>query len=57
MPEDNARAFFLEMEQVHLPAQPAVVALFGFGQNMQILVELFLGAPGRAVDARQHRVV
>ena len=57
MPEDDARALFLEMEQVHLAAEPAVVALFGFGQNVQVVVELCLLGQGRAVDARQHRIV
>ena len=57
VPEDDARALFLEMEQVHLAAEPAVVALLGFRQHVQVGVELRLVGPGGAVDAGQHRVV
>ena len=44
------------MEQVHLLADAAVVAAFGFLQLVQVGVELLLVAPGGAVDARQHGV-
>ncbi len=57
VPEDDTRAFFLEMEQVHFAAKLAVVALFGFRQHVQVVVEIRLLGPGRAVDAREHRVV
>ncbi len=57
VPEDDTRALFLEMEQVHFTAQLAVVALFGFRQDVQIVVELLLIRPGRTVDAGQHRIV
>ena len=45
------------MEEVHLAAEPAVVALLGFLELLEIGVEVLLGRPGRAVDAGQHRVV
>ena len=57
VPEHDARPLLLEMEQVHLAAEPAMVALLGLLQHVEIGVELRLVGPGRAVDARQHRVV
>ncbi len=42
MPEHHARAFFLEVEQIHLAAELAVIALFRFRQYVQILVQFFL---------------
>ncbi len=57
MPEDDARTFFLEVEQVHLAAKATMIALLSFFQHMQILVQLLLRRPGRAIDAREHRVV
>ncbi len=36
VPEDDARPLLLEMEQVHLAAKPAMVALFGFLQHVEI---------------------
>ena len=57
VPEDDARPFLLEMEQVHLAAEAAVVALLGFRQDGKIAVEILLALPSGAVDAGQHRVV
>ena len=57
MPEHRAGRFFLEMEQVHLAAEPAVVALLGLLDLLEIGVELFLLGEGGAVDARQHLAV
>ena len=57
MPEHDARPFLLEVEQVHLAAELAVIALFGLLKHGQIGLELGLVGPGRTVDARQHRVV
>ena len=57
MPEHHARAFLLEVEEVELAAEPAVVALLGFLDLLEVSVELFLLRKRRAVDARQHRVV
>ena len=45
------------MEEVHLAAELAVVALLGFLELMQVGVELVLGRPGGAVDALQLRLV
>ncbi len=41
VPEHHARAFFLEVEQVELATEPAVVPLLGFLDLLQIAVELF----------------
>ena len=57
VPEHDAGAFLLEVKQVELAAEPAVVALLGFLDLLQVGVELFLLGERRAVDARQHRVV
>jgi hypothetical protein len=35
VPEHDARPFFLEMEQVHLAAELAMVALLGFLQHVR----------------------
>jgi hypothetical protein len=51
----GAGAFLLEVEQVHLAAELAVVALLGLFELVQIGVELFLLGEGGAVDAGQHR--
>ena len=57
VPEDAAVRFCLEVEQVHLLADLAVVALGRFLKPDEMLVELLPIEPGRAVDARQHRVL
>jgi hypothetical protein len=46
----------VDVEQVQFTAQLAVVALFGFFQHRQVLLQLVLGGPGRAIDALQHLV-
>ena len=57
VPKHGAGAFFLEMKQIHVAAEFAVVALFGLFHVLDVSVELFLLGKRRAVDARQHRVV
>ena len=57
VPEHRAGRLLLEMEQVHLAAEAAVVALFGFFELLEVGVELFLLGKGGAVDAGEHRVV
>ncbi len=57
MPEHGARRLFLEVEQVEFAADPAVVALLGLFQPVQVILELLVVRPGRAVDALQHRVL
>jgi hypothetical protein len=53
MPEHHAGRFFLQVEQIELPAELAMVALLGFFQHVQVGVEFFLLRPGGAVDALQ----
>lgn len=57
VPKHRARPLLLEVEEVHLPAEPAMVALLGLLQAMEIGGKLLLVVPGRAIDAGQHRVV
>ena len=57
VPKDNAGAFFLEMKQVELTAEAAVIALLGFFHLLEVSVELFLLGKRSAVDAGEHRIV
>ena len=52
VPEDAAVRLGLEVEQVHLLADLAMVALGRFLQPDEVGVELLLVEPGGAVDAR-----
>ena len=54
MPEHRARRLFLEMKQIHLAAEFAMVAFFRLLDLLEVGVELFLFGESRAVDARQH---
>ena len=56
MPEHRARGLFLEMEQPHILADAAMIALFRLFEHLQIGVEFLLIAPCRAVDAAEHRL-
>ena len=56
VPERRAGRFLLEVEQVELLAEPAVVAALGLREPVQVVVELLAARPGGAVDALQHRV-
>ena len=51
MPEDHPPGFFLQVEQVHGPADPAVVPAFGLLDTLQVGLQVRLAGPGRAVDA------
>src|SRR3546814_14945992 len=57
MPEDQAGRFVLEMEQVEIAADLAVVAALGLFEHVQVGVLVVFGGPGRAVDALEHLVV
>ena len=57
MPEDGAGALLLEVEQVHLAAEPAMVALLRFLEHVEIGGKLLALGEGGAVDAGQHRLV
>ena len=57
-PQRQARAhFIIEHEDFQLLAQLAMIALLGFFQLMEIVLELLRILPGRAVDALEHLVV
>ena len=56
MPEHQPRRLFLEMEQVLLAAQLAVVAFLRLFQPLQVLLQRLPVRPRRAVDALQHLV-
>ena len=53
MPEDQARAFFLQMKQALLFGDLAMVALIGFFDAQDIRSKLLLVGPGGAVNALQ----
>ena len=53
VPENHARRFFLQVEEIKLFADAAVVAFFRFRLLQQVLVEGFLVGKGDAVDALQ----
>ncbi len=53
MPEDEPRGALLQVEQVELAAEPAVVALLGLLHAADVVVELLPVGPGGAVDALQ----
>ena len=57
VPEHRAGRLLLEMEQVHLAAEPAMVALLRLLELLEIGVELLLLGEGGAVDAGEHRVL
>src|SRR5262245_18058229 len=53
MPEHDPRAFLLEMEEVHLAAELAMVAFLGFLDLFEVGGELRLARPSGTVDALQ----
>jgi hypothetical protein len=57
VPEDAPLRLGLEVEQVHLLPDAAMVALGGFLQPRQVRVELLLVEPARPVDPAEHRVL
>ena len=56
MPEHHAGRLFLEVKQIQLLGQLAVVPLLRLFQAVQVALEVVLAGPGRAVDALQHLV-
>jgi hypothetical protein len=57
VPEHHARGFFLLVEEAHLAAEAAVVALFGLLNAVQVRLQVLVGEKDRAVDALQLGVV
>ena len=56
VPEHGARRLLLEVEQVEVLADAAVIALLGFLEAMQIGREILVVEPRGAVDALEHLV-
>src|SRR5690606_26420830 len=56
VPEDDARPLLLEMEEVHLTAEAAMIALFSLFELLQVSIEVLLVGPGGAVDALELRL-
>ena len=56
MPEHDTGRDVVDVEQVELAAEPAMVALLGFLEHAQVLLQLVLGRPRGAVDALEHLV-
>src|SRR3546814_12890677 len=52
----SALRLLLDMEQVHLAAEPPMVALLGLLETVEIGLQLLLVAPAGAVDALELRV-
>ena len=57
VPEDHARRFFLNMEEILLTGDQAMIAFLGLFQKCQMGLELLVVGPGRAVDAGEHLVI
>ena len=57
VPEHSAGRVLVDVEQVELTAELAVVTLLGLFQHVQVGVLVFPLGPGRAVDALEHLVV
>ena len=57
VPEDAAVRLFLEVEEVHLAADLAMVALRGLLQPDEMLGELLLVEPAGAIDTRKLRIL
>ena len=55
VPEDRPLRLLLQVEEVHLLAEPPVVALLRLLELVQVGVEVGPGAEGDAVDPLQHR--
>src|SRR5205823_1430238 len=57
VPKRRPRRVLVEVEQVELPADPAVVALAGLLELPEVSVEVLLGVERRPVNPRQLRVL
>src|SRR6056297_1765274 len=57
MPENNSGALLLEVKEIHLAPEFAVIALFRLLKLVEVGLEILIAGPGRPVDALQHLVV
>ena len=56
VPEDQARGVVLKVEEVEGLAKLAMVSALGLFELVQVLLEVFLFGPGRAVDPLEHLI-
>ena len=56
VPEHHSRRLVLQMEEIELAPEPAVIALFGFLDPRDVRGEIVLVRPGGPVDPLQHLV-
>src|SRR5690606_14482335 len=56
VPERRADGLVLEVKEIHLPAELAVIAPLGLLEPLEVRLELLRLGPSRAVDALQHLV-
>src|SRR6218665_125700 len=56
MPEHGAGRMLVDVEQIELAAELAVIAFFCLFEHRQVLLQRLLAGPGRAVYALQHLV-
>ena len=57
VPEHQTRGMLIDVKQVEFSAQFAMVALFRFFQACQVLLQIVLASPGRAINTLQHLVL
>ena len=57
MPKNQTWCVVINVEQVQLASQFAVIALFGLFNHGQVLLQLILAGPGRAINALQHLIL
>ncbi len=57
MPENGAGRVIVDVEEVQLASQLAMVTFFGLLQHGQVLLQLLLGSPRSTVDPLQHFVL
>gem|GEM_PF-3681673 len=51
VPEHDAGPLLLEVEEIHLAPEPAMVPLLGFLKLLEVSLKILLGSPGGAIDA------
>ena len=56
VPEHHARRLFLHVEELHLAADPAMIALGRLLQHVEIGLQVVLVLEGHAIDALEHLV-
>src|SRR5207249_793700 len=57
MKKRTRRCFGMEAEEIHFFSEFAMIPLFGFFDQVQVLVEFGLGSKGGSVDPLKHRIL